>query len=127
MAKVSRRREELERRWRGLIEEQARSGQSVRAFCRSRGRPEPSFYAWRRELALRGRERSQSAAGSDLFAPVRVVVEPPARSPGSGVEIALGNAVVRVAGDFDETALARVLAVVRQAMSGVNAREVQPC
>lgn len=127
MAKVSRRSVELEQRWRGLIEEQAGSGQSVRAFCQAKGIAEPSLYAWRRELALRDRQRSQASAGAELFAPVRVVVEPPARSLGSSIEIALGSAVVRVAGDFDESLLARVLAVLRQAMSGTDAREVRSC
>lgn len=133
MAKTARRNPELERRWRGLIEEQGRSGQSVRVFCQSRGIPEPSLYAWRRKLAIRDRERSQALSGPELFAPVRVVVEPTAKTdhrtnPTDGpIEIALGGAVVRVPRGFDESSLARVLWVLRQAAHNSDAREVRPC
>lgn len=40
-------------RWQELIERQAESGLSVRAFCRQESLREPSFYAWRRKLAQR--------------------------------------------------------------------------
>lgn len=36
--------------WRGLIEEQVGSGQSVPAFCAARGLTEQSFYSWRKRL-----------------------------------------------------------------------------
>jgi transposase-like protein len=42
-----------ERFWRRHIARQARSGISVRAYCEQHGVSEPSFYAWRRELARR--------------------------------------------------------------------------
>ena len=38
-------------RWRGLVDRQSRSGQSVRAFCREHGLGESAFYFWRRQLA----------------------------------------------------------------------------
>lgn len=41
--------QELER----LVDEQARSGQSVPAFCAGRGLPENSFYAWRKRVRER--------------------------------------------------------------------------
>ena len=44
---------EKERRWRRHVARQARSQQSVRAYCAAAGISEPSFYAWRRELAKR--------------------------------------------------------------------------
>lgn len=134
MAKTARRNPELERRWRGLIEEQGRSGQSVRAFCQLHGIPEPSLYAWRRKLAIRGRERGQASSGPELFAPVRVVVEPTTSTPSGWthplddpIEIAVGGAVVRVPRGFDESSLARVLGVLRQAAQDGDAREVRPC
>jgi transposase-like protein len=37
-------------------------GQSVRAFCRSEGVTEPSFYYWRRELARRAAHKSYIAS-----------------------------------------------------------------
>lgn len=39
-----------ERRWRELVARQRRSGQSVRAFCRSEELAESAFHFWRREL-----------------------------------------------------------------------------
>ena len=36
--------------WQERIAEQARSGLSIKQFCKDRGIPEHSFYAWRRRL-----------------------------------------------------------------------------
>jgi hypothetical protein len=37
-------------KWRGLVSEQARSGQSVAAFCRYRSLCVPHFYWWKKRL-----------------------------------------------------------------------------
>ena len=37
-------------KWRGLIAEQKESGQSVAAFCRTRGVREALFYYWKKQL-----------------------------------------------------------------------------
>ena len=37
-------------RWRERIAEQARSGLSIKQFCKDRGIPEHAFYSWRRRL-----------------------------------------------------------------------------
>lgn len=37
-------------KWRELISEQARSGQTVNAFCRERGLCRPYFFAWKKRL-----------------------------------------------------------------------------
>jgi hypothetical protein len=42
--------------WRKQLALWQRSGLSIRAFCREHGVVETSFYAWRRELIIRGRE-----------------------------------------------------------------------
>ena len=39
-----------EDRWRERIAEQARSGRSVKQFCKEQGFSEYSFYSWRRRL-----------------------------------------------------------------------------
>jgi hypothetical protein len=44
---------EKERFWRQVVEGHAGSGLSVRQYCTDRGVSEPSFFAWRRELAQR--------------------------------------------------------------------------
>jgi transposase-like protein len=50
-----------ERLWRQAVAEQRRSGQTVRAYCAQHGFSEPSFYAWRSELARRAKERKAAA------------------------------------------------------------------
>jgi hypothetical protein len=37
-------------KWRGLVSEQARSGQSVKAFCREHGLCRPYFFVWKKRL-----------------------------------------------------------------------------
>lgn len=69
-----------ERYWRGVVQGQGGSGQSVREYCRQAGVKESAFYWWRRRLArrsetreaarsesVRGRKalRSSAAKGSD--------------------------------------------------------------
>ena len=48
-----------EQLWRRHVRRQAKGRRSVRDYCAARGISEPSFYAWRRELAQR-----DAAAGS---------------------------------------------------------------
>ena len=45
-------RERVERRelWRQRIEEQEKSGSSIRAYCKGIGIPEHAFYGWRQRL-----------------------------------------------------------------------------
>ena len=79
------------RHWRRIVRDWRRSGLSARDFCDWQGLSEPSFYAWRRELALRDREaasgtspsgaksagrgtqRGSGRAPAPVFVPVRVV------------------------------------------------------
>jgi hypothetical protein len=44
------RSKEAWKKWRGLVSEQARSGQSVAAFCRERNLCAPHFYWWKKRL-----------------------------------------------------------------------------
>ena len=50
--------------WRTKISEWKKSGLSIRAFCHQREIVETSFYAWRRELAIRDRESAEANAVS---------------------------------------------------------------
>lgn len=45
--------EAKERFWREHVARQAAGGLTVRAYCQQHGLTEPSFYAWRQELARR--------------------------------------------------------------------------
>ena len=93
---------ERERFWRAAVAGHKQSGLSVRAFCVDRGLSEPSFYAWWRELAQRGRATPSAAP----FVPVQVVVD-------SVVEVVLpSGVVVRVPLATDAMAVARLVAAL---------------
>ena len=53
-----------ERFWRRMITAHRRSGLSIREFCARRALSEPSFYAWRQELARRDDRTKQGASPS---------------------------------------------------------------
>src|SRR5438105_5324124 len=92
-----------EREWRGRIREWRQSGLSVRIYCARRGLAQPSFYAWRRELAKRD-------AAKAAFVPVRVVAEP-AVGLDAALQVVLdGGRTIRVAAGFDPTTLRQLLA-----------------
>ena len=55
-----RRSVEKESYWRGQLERQSASGQSIRRWCRESGVSEPTFYVWRRELRKRDHERGRT-------------------------------------------------------------------
>jgi len=61
-----------EARWRELLRRQPKSGLTIRAFCQREQVTESGFYAWRRELKLRGQEARVrgTVANSPAFVPV---------------------------------------------------------
>jgi transposase-like protein len=69
---MGKRRREAWVKWRGLVSEQKRSGQSVAAFCREHGICAPQFFAWKKRL---------SEAGMEQFVAVQVVGEPSGTQP----------------------------------------------
>lgn len=100
-----------EKFWRRMVGGQARSGLTVRDFCRRHRVPEPGFYWWRRQLALR-----QAKTG---FVPVAIRPEPhtdvTADRPAEKalIEIVLSSdRCIRLHGRVDREALADVLAVL---------------
>lgn len=107
-----------EREWRALLERQRRSGESVRAFCRSRRLRETSFYYWRREIELRDREAG-SKQTPPVLAPVVFVDEPRDASTDrtvASIEIVLGDGMmVRVSPHSTREQLDMVLSVLEQA------------
>ena len=147
MSKIAARKEA---HWRRVIRDQARSGQSIRAWCHSHGHKESAFYWWRTELARRDaarpkskrthrivarrREAPASAAPceSQTLVPVRVV-EDKARSVDGHIEIILpGGARVRVAGRVNRQMLADVLAALSRCVNPSDDRSgsiagTRPC
>jgi hypothetical protein len=95
-------------KWRELIAEQGRSGQSVAAFCRERGLCAPHFFAWKKRLSL---------AEMGQFVEVQVLPSGetalPATSPSQAIEIRLNaGRSVFVEPGFDAHHLRAVLAAL---------------
>ena len=108
MLQSAKRRSEREQFWRRVIREQEQSGDSVKAFCESQGVSPPSYFAWRKKLAL-GKRRNARAD----FVPVRVTPDTPVES--SGVDIVLDRGRrVRVEPGFDRQLLSDVLDVLEK-------------
>jgi hypothetical protein len=63
-------------RWRKLLEDQRASGLPISAFCRERGIPASSLFAWRRRLTGGG--------GEPMFAPVKIAATSTPARPGRG-------------------------------------------
>jgi hypothetical protein len=103
MSRTRRRSSEREQFWRQAVADWKKSGQSVRAFCDARRLSEPSFYAWRRELAKRDRRPVTPAVG---FVPVSVIAD-------AMMEVVLTSGVtVRVPAGVDAVAVAKLVAAL---------------
>jgi len=91
-------------KWRRLVREHARSGQTVMAFCRERGLCRPYFFTWKKRL----QEDTQAK-----FLEVQVTEGAPA---GDAVEIRLQNGrSLMVRPGFDAEHVRALLAVVEAA------------
>lgn len=90
--------------WRGHVARQAAGAFSIRAYCERHSLTEPSFYAWRRELARRDRAASAGTLrakaprgdramnrvpGSSPVEFVRLDVRPTPSSLSASIEIVL--------------------------------------
>jgi hypothetical protein len=94
-------------KWRRLISEQARSGQTVTAFCRERGLCSPYFFAWKKRL------REDTAV---KFLEVQLTEAAPKAAADSRVEIRLQNGRSLLVGrGFDAEHVRALLAVVETA------------
>jgi hypothetical protein len=70
--------------WRRRIDDQRASGQSIRAWCKSNGSQEGSFYWWRSRLGLSPKKRRPSKPAKAKPAPLafaQVVVHSPTAEP----------------------------------------------
>lgn len=109
-----------ERIWRQHIERQRQSKQTVHAFCAGAGISEPSFYAWRNELARRDSEtgqparskpqaRRRTATPKPRALPVTIAVYPPAAAVVGHVEVVLPSGLLLGVPAQDTAALRTVL------------------
>ncbi len=71
----TRRNAEKERRWRDLLNRQASSGLSVRAFCQQERLTESAFYAWRRTIGERNGETPEAPSFVPMVVTDRVTSE----------------------------------------------------
>ncbi len=103
---------EKEREWRGTIREAARSGLSIREFCRQRRVKERQFYWWRQKLQQDGvRERRQPGRGKERAS--FALVSDEAGMNDAGIELVLGDGRrLRIQKGVDEATLRVVLSAV---------------
>lgn len=96
MAKGQRRDPAREAKWRQVLAQQARSGLSVRAFCRREGLPESAWYAWRRTIRERDAAGGgQRSAARPAFVPLAVRPEGAASDAQAVLELR-GGRVLRL-------------------------------
>ena len=84
-------------KWRELVSEQGRSGQSVAVFCRERGLCAPHFYAWKKRLREADGGQGEVRAPLAKFVEVKLVTAGPSLA-GAGRDAGAAS-VSRVAGD----------------------------
>jgi hypothetical protein len=120
MSKAKQRGVEKERFWRKMIGEAARSGVSIREFCRARKLKESQLYWWRRVLKDRRHERalrrhSKGGAKSGSNQASFVLVSEDGSAMEAGIELVLGDGCrVRIGKGVDEETLRTVLAAVER-------------
>jgi transposase-like protein len=107
---MNERREQAWAKWRDLVSEQERSGQSVAAFCRDRELASSQLIYWKRRLREVGRAPFMEVQLAQPGAEPRVQ----ARALGStSIEVRLRNGrSLMVAASFDARHLRALLAVV---------------
>jgi len=123
MGKAKGRDIEKERRWRKIIREAARSGLSIRAFCRRGKLAESQFYWWQRELKKRRRETKRpggsgkSGGGSREHAASFALVSQDTDEPiAAGIELVLADGRrLRIGKGVDEETLGTVLGALETA------------
>ena len=122
---------ERERFWRECVRGWQQSGCSVRAWCSQQQVSEPSFYAWRRELARRGAARADRRKPSRLFLPVTIAAEPtqPADRSPAPLRIDLPGAVsLHVQRGCEPALLAAALNTLHAGRDGMpEPGEDRPC
>jgi len=126
MPKPERRDPAKERYWRRMLRWWQHSGQTGRDFCAAQGLSEPSFYAWRREIARRdaakrGPTRSATrpvtpslSARAPLPTFVKVTVDAGATASAPLEVVVAQGRRVRVPPGFDAELLRQVLRVLEE-------------
>jgi transposase len=98
-----------EQYWREVVERQAASGHSVRAFCSEQGLNENSFYAWRQTIRQRDGVAKRSPKPAE-FVPA-VIRDSAPRESWLVIELPFGRAL-RVPESIPTQRLAELIAAV---------------
>ena len=117
MSQAKRRDVQKERYWQKVIGEAARSGQSIREFCRRRHLKENQFYWWQRNLKERRPERRLSRTsrgkGTSEAEATFALVSDESGPLDAGIELVLSKGRrLRIGKGVDEATLRTVLAAV---------------
>ena len=107
--------ETTQAQWRQRIAEAARSGRSIRAFCREQGVTEGQFYAWRRRLTrqAQGTAPRRSRAAAEMTGATFALVHEATTPEPAGVELVWPDGRrLRIGPGVDATTLRMVLAVL---------------
>jgi hypothetical protein len=107
---MTRRTKKAWRRWRKLVSEQQRSGQTVAEFCHERDLCRPYFFLWKKRL------RERATPKFSKFLEVQVAEPTPSVSDDSRIEVRLRNGRSLVVGrGCDAEQVRALLAVVESA------------
>jgi transposase-like protein len=112
---MSRRERDAEkaRYWQRIIREAARSGTSIREFCRQRRLKESQFYWWQHKLKAGRRGRTTPGQGVTRGAASFALVSDEPEATDAGIELVLGDGRrLRIRKGVDEETLRAVLAAV---------------
>ena len=97
---------ELRTKWRGLVSEQGKSGQTVSAFCRDRGLRDSLFYDWKKRIGeVEAAKFVEVKDSSEHKSPV------PKHYPAIEVRLSAGRSLLVEPG-FDASHLRALLAVL---------------
>ena len=99
--------------WQGIIREAARSGVSIREFCRQHRLKESQFYWWQHKLKVGRQERSARQQGITRGPASFALVSDEPQATDAGIELVLGDGRrLRIRKGVDEETLRAVLAAV---------------
>jgi transposase-like protein len=105
--------DEKARYWQRIIREAARSGKSIREFCRQHRLKESQFYWWQHKLKVGRQERSTREQGVKREAASFALVSNEPEGTDAGIELVLGDGRrLRIRKGVDEETLRAVLAAV---------------
>jgi hypothetical protein len=106
---------EKARHWQNMIREAARSGLSVREFCRRRRLTISQFYWWQRRLKPQQTSARRKQRGGGPDAASFVLVSESGEGLAAGIELVLGDGRrLRISRGVDEETLRAVLAALEQ-------------